>query len=293
MADTLPPMDEAPAEDRAPPAYTRHEASFARPTGLVFACPHAGTYYPPSMNSCAPPRSIRMVEDAAMDRLLANAPAAGAPLLVANFGRAYVDLNRAADDLDPALIQDCPAGPPNGKVLAGYGVLHRLSGDGAPLYDHRLSMEEVRRRLDLAYHPYHAQLADLMQTTRAATGRALLVDWHSMPARATGPNGPDIVLGDRHGSSCDAYWTRTLRQLFEAQGWTVGLNRPFAGGYATQTWGQPAEGFEAIQVEVNRKLYWDEGNQKPDIGWKRCEGTLQRVIARLCQEAARKLSLPS
>ena len=79
--------------------------------------------------------------------------------------------------------------------------------------------------------PYHAALGDLMQAAQARHGRAVLVDWHSMPARATGANGPDVVLGDRHGTACATGLTRRLRALFEALGWRVALNRPYAGGY--------------------------------------------------------------
>ena len=129
-----------------------------------------------------------------------------------------------------------------------------------------------------------------MQSARAQTSNALLVDWHSMPSRATGRGGPDIILGDRHGTSCDAFWTRTVRQLFEQHGLFVGLNRPYAGGYATQVWGRPEEGFHALQIEINRALYWDEAAHRPSEGWKRCASVIRRVMTRLCQQAAEDLS---
>lgn len=257
-----------------------------RPTGLIFASAHSGTHYPADMNASASSRSVRMAEDACMDRLIEAGASAGATTLLALIGRAYVDLNRADSDLDPALIEGCEGLLPNGKTLAGYGVLHRLGGDGAPLYSRRLSLQEAQDRLARVHAPYHAQLSQLMHQSLADTGRAVLIDWHSMPARATGPNGPDIILGDRHGSSCDVQWTRTLKTLFEAQGWRVGLNRPYAGGYATQKWGRPADGLQAVQVEVNRRLYWDEDAHAPGIGWKRCHSAMKRVISQLCQQAA-------
>ena len=49
-----------------------------------------------------------------MDRLLTAGAAAGAARIAGRIGRAYVDLNRAPDELDPALIADCPEGPPPG-----------------------------------------------------------------------------------------------------------------------------------------------------------------------------------
>ncbi|MGH7027613.1 N-formylglutamate amidohydrolase [Brevundimonas sp.] len=255
-----------------------------RVTPLVFASPHSGAVYPDDMGVAEglSEASLRSAEDAAVDRLLDASAAAGAALIAGRIGRAYVDLNRAPDELDPALIFDCPEdAPPGLKTLAGYGVVPRLAGDGTPLYDRRLTLEEARGRIQRVHVPYHAAMGELMQAARIGHGRAVLIDWHSMPARATGPSGPDVVLGDRHGTACATELTRRLRALFEAMGWRVALNRPYAGGYATQVWGRPDEGFEAIQIELNRRLYWDEAAGGPSVGWGRCQSGLNRVIAAL------------
>ncbi|WP_297800162.1 N-formylglutamate amidohydrolase [uncultured Brevundimonas sp.] len=284
MAETTPQRDPLPE----PAAYSVITATEPA-TGLVFASPHSGRHYPDDMQSCLSVASIRGVEDAAMDELIAPAAAHGAEVILARYGRAYVDLNRSAHDIDPELVADC-ALEPTPKTVAGYGVLHRLSCDGRPLYDRLLSMAEVQNRLDAVYHPYHHALGELMQSARAQTSNALLVDWHSMPSRATGRGGPDIILGDRHGTSCDAFWTRTVRQLFEQHGLFVGLNRPYAGGYATQYWGCPEEGYQALQIEVNRNLYWDEDNHRPAAGWKRCQTIIRQVSAALCATATQRLA---
>lgn len=270
----------------APPdaTFSITPASAGRATALVFASPHSGTFYPEDMGAAAglPEASLRSAEDALVDRLLTAGAAAGAVLIAGRIGRAYVDLNRAPDELDPVLIADCPEGPPPGlKTLAGYGVVPRLAGDGRALYDRRLTLEEARGRIARVHAPYHAALGERMQAARDRHGRTVLIDWHSMPARATGPNGPDVVLGDRYGTSCATDLTRRLRALFEAMGWRVALNRPYAGGYATQGWGRPDEGFEAIQIELNRRLYWDEAAGGPSVGWGRCQSGLNRVIAAL------------
>ena len=255
-----------------------------RATPLVFASPHSGAVYPEDMRAAEglSEASLRSAEDSAVDRLLAASASAGAVLIAGGIGRAYVDLNRAPDELDPALILDCPEGPPPGlKTLAGYGVIPRLAGDGTSLYDRRLTLDEARERIKWVHAPYHEALGERMQAAWGRHGRAVLIDWHSMPSRATGPNGPDVVLGDRHGTSCKVELTRRLRALFEAMGWRVALNRPYAGGYATQVWGRPDEGFEAIQIELNRRLYWDETAGGASVGWGRCQSGLNRVIAAL------------
>lgn len=270
--------------DALQPPFWIMPADAGRATPLVFASPHSGDVYPSDMAATASLRAIRSAEDAAVDQLVDCGPGQGAALIGARIGRAYVDLNRAPDEWDAALILDAPSPRSTTKALAGYGVVARLAGDGTPLYGRRLTLAEAQARVARVHAPYHAALGEMMQTTRARFGRAVLIDWHSMPVRAT--NGAvDVVLGDRHGTSCEALLARRLRRLFEAQGLTVGLNRPYAGGYATQIWGRPQEGFQAVQVELSRGLYWDEAAWAPSAGWKRCRSALRRVIETLCEEA--------
>lgn len=264
---------------------------------LVFASPHSGALLPDDFGPIAglAPASLRSAEDALVDQLIASAPQVGIPVVAGRISRAYLDLNRAPDELDPALIEDCPAvGPGSAKVQAGFGVIARRAGDGASLYDRRLSLGEARARLARVHQPYHAALADRMQSAHQARGLAILMDWHSMPSRAAGgrgrggggrpARGVDVVLGDRHGSSCSAQVTRRLRTLFEGLGWIVGLNQPYAGGYSTQVWGRPETGFQAIQIELNRALYFDEAKLEPSADYQRTRAAIARVIASLAAE---------
>ena len=259
----------------------------SRPSRFVFASPHSGTHYPDDM--AASPHldqaGMRSAEDALIDRLIATGPSRGASVIAATVGRAYLDLNRDPDELDPALIEGVGAGAATLRTSAGYGVVPRLSGDGHPLYDRTLSLAEAAGRIDRVHRPYHAALSDLMLGTQAREGSAVLIDWHSMPSRVTrtgpGVRGVDVVLGDRHGTACDPALTRRLKALFESLGWRVALNHPYAGGWTTQVWGRPADGFHAVQIELNRALYLDEATRLPGPGWSRCEKGVARVIAAL------------
>ena len=260
------------------------------PGRFVFASPHSGTVYPSGMGADPglPEASLRSAEDALVDRLIAPGVDLGATVVLARLGRAWVDLNRDPADLDPQLIEGAPDGLVSARTAAGYGVVPRLTGDGLALYDRRLTLEEARDRITGSHAPYHAALSERMQAAHAQYGEAVLVDWHSMPARATqgsgGARGPDVVLGDRHGSSCSAKLTRRLRRAFEALGWRVALNQPYAGGWTTQHWGRPSEGFHAIQVELNRALYFDEAARMPGPGWSRTEKGVARAIAALLDD---------
>ena len=258
---------------------------------FVFASPHSGAGVPDDMGAAEglAEASLRSAEDVGMDQLVASGPGKGAPLIAGRFSRSYVDLNRSPDELDPALIDGVAGGDVSAKTAAGFGVIPRRAGDGVALYDRRLALAEAQARLERAHGPYHAAVGALMAQARQAHGRAVLVDWHSMPSRAVrgsvrGAAGPDVILGDRHGTACDPRLTRRLRGLFEAAGWRVGLNQPYAGGYTTQTWGRPDEGWQAIQIELNRALYLDETTLLPGPGHDRCRAVLERVIARLCAD---------
>lgn len=246
---------------------------------FVFASPHSGEWIPadmtpdPNLSSA----QVNSAADAHMHDMAASGPEHGAPLIAARLTRAYVDLNRAPDALDPALIEGVmeTAGP---HATAGYGVLHRLSGEGALLYARRLTLDEAQARIARVHAPYHAALARLMHAAHDRHGRATLIDWHSMPGRT---GGVEVVLGDRHGTSCGAALTRRLRTLFEREGLTVALNRPYAGGWSTQAWGRPGEAYEAIQIEISRALYLDPASGAPSAGYGRCRALMGRVIAAL------------
>ncbi|CAN5169229.1 N-formylglutamate amidohydrolase [soil metagenome] len=264
---------------------------------MVFASPHSGSHRPADLDPspALSEASLRSAEDVLVDRLIGCGPDHGAPLIAGRVSRAYVDLNRDPDELDPALIEGlAEGGDISAKTAAGFGVIPRRSGDGQTLRDGRLSLAEATARLEAVHAPYHAALEELMQAAKARHGAAILIDWHSMPSRAAGGReagvsgravrGLDVVLGDRHGSSCDARLTRRLRSLFEGLGWRVGLNQPYAGGYSTQTWGRPADGFQAIQIELNRALYLDETTLEPGADFARVQTALERVIAAVCAD---------
>ncbi|MDB5420785.1 MAG: N-formylglutamate amidohydrolase [Brevundimonas sp.] len=287
--------DAAPTLAGAPPPFDL-TAARGEAGPFVFASPHSGAIRPADLNPSAAlsEASLRSAEDVLVDRLIEGGPDHGAPVIAGRISRAYVDLNRDPAELDPALIDGVAPEEVSAKTAAGFGVIPRRSGDGLPLHDRRISLTQARWRLAAVHAPYHAALAGLMGEAQARHGTAILIDWHSMPSRAAGGRvagvagravrGLDVVLGDRYGSSCDARLTRRLRALFEGLGWRVGLNQPYAGGYSTQTWGRPDEGFHAIQIELNRGLYLNETTLEPSADFNRCRTAIQRVIAAVCAE---------
>ena len=257
----------------------------------VFSSPHSGRWYPPDFvaRSRLGALELRASEDAYVDRLFDSAPAFGAPLLGATVPRAYVDLNRSAEELDPAVIEGVRVTGLNPRIAAGLGVIPRVVAEGAAIYPGKIARIEAAERLARYHTPYHEALSGLMRRARAGCGIAVLYDCHSMPRdalravpRVRGRR-PEIVLGDRFGTSAAPWLMAEAQAAFEAGGFTVLRNTPFAGGYITQRYGRPAQGWHAVQIEIDRGLYLDERRIEPTSGFEPLRQALHAVIARLCR----------
>jgi N-formylglutamate amidohydrolase len=236
--------------------------------GVVVACPHSGRYYPPELLTATrlDRFTLRRSEDAFVDQLFGDAPGQGADLLMSVFARAYVDVNRAADELDPMLI-DGLAGSERGtvseRVKAGLGVIPRTVGDGINIYHQSIDMTQARQRLDEVHLPWHQAVEAAMANAVRRNGAALLLDCHSMPGSASGDPPFDVILGDRFGSSCAPIIVNQALAYLRGAGLRVSRNDPYAGGYATKRHGRPHERHHALQIEINRSLYMVEGAMTP------------------------------
>ena len=256
----------------------------AEPTGFVFASPHSGDRYPSGFlaRSVLPLRLLRRSEDAFVDALYADAPMFGASLVRARFPRAFVDPNRAATELDPAMFTGGPpagAWAPSSRAAAGLGVIPRLAADGRAIYAGKIDYAEARARLKAFYAPYHAALSREIERAREAFGSAIVIDCHSMPSASA--RGADVVLGDRFGASCARGLVAEAEAAFREAGFAVARNRPYAGGYTTEHYGRPEAGVHVLQVEINRGLYMNEGRVEPHGGFERLRAALSGWMSAL------------
>ena len=254
---------------------------------VVVDVPHAGRRYPRAFVDRArlPLRSLRRSEDAYVDRLFAHSVALGAPLFVAEFPRAYLDVNREPYELDPRMFEGrLPpfANTRSMRVAGGLGTIPRVVGDAHEIYFGRIPVEEALGRIDGLYRPYHAGLRDLVQRTQRAFGTCILVDAHSMPSSGLdrdGPVKPDIILGDRFGTSAAAYITDIAEAAFTKLGLSVTRNRPYAGGFITEHYGVPGSGVHTLQIEINRALYMNEATLIPHAGFGALEQAITSAMA--------------
>ncbi|MHA6345073.1 N-formylglutamate amidohydrolase [Roseivivax sp. CAU 1761] len=254
---------------------------------VVFASPHSGRDYPWSFlrHTLLDEHSIRSSEDAYVDRLFDCAPRYGAPFLKAGAPRAYIDLNRSAEELDPALIEGVRRSGHNPRVASGLGVVPRVVANGRAIYRGKLPLAEADRRLRGYWHPYHRTLQTLLDEARAGFGEAVLVDCHSMPHEAVdgvarqGGRRPDIVIGDRFGASAGAHVVDRIESAFVAAGFAVSRNTPFAGAYITQHYGRPSRRQHAVQIEIDRSIYMDETTVRPNRHFHAVRQTLRSIVS--------------
>jgi N-formylglutamate deformylase len=234
---------------------------------VVYDSPHSGRYYPADFETTLARTDLRRAEDAYVDELLDGALAYGVPVLDATYPRSYIDLNRAATDIDPELLSEPWPTPlaPTEKSSRGLGLIRRLVVPGVPINARRLSPSEVQARIDKVYLPYHAALDELIESTRARFGMVWHLNWHSMKSKgnAMTPDGDvmrrvDAIVSDADGRTASPDVTRFVAYTLRGLGMRVAVNDPYKGGTIVRRIGAPARRIHSVQVELNRALYLDE-----------------------------------
>lgn len=260
-------------------------------SALLFTSPHSGRDYPAAFLAAArlPEAQLRRAEDRLVDQLLDRIE--GAPVMRARFARTFLDLNRAADEIDPAMIGGAMAIPTRrtDRVAAGLGVIPRIAAHGQEIYTRMIDPADAMARIAAIHTPWHARITALIARAEAQHGHAILIDCHSMPT-PIGIRPPQIVLGDRHGLTAAPALVRLIERHFSSYGWRVVRNTPYAGGHITETHGAVAAGIHAIQIEIDRALYMDTNTLERNSGFDRVTAAMTG-LARLLAATAPALAL--
>jgi N-formylglutamate amidohydrolase len=235
---------------------------------VLLSVPHSGRDYPDWLVAMASGgrKSLAALEDPLVDRLAWRAIQGGTAAVIARAPRAAIDCNRAEDDVDPSVIE---GGWGRGRVSArargGLGIVPGRTQNHGYLWRRSIASTQLEERLEQAHRPYHRALERQIEALVARFGCALLLDCHSMPPPARGV--PQIVFGDCHGRSAAPWVSAEAVRLARAAGYAAGLNDPFAGGHIAERHGAPRRGIHALQLEIDRRCYLDEGLSAPGPGF--------------------------
>ncbi len=255
---------------------------------IIAASPHSGQAFPSSLQPllAVSESDIRQqMEDIYVDQLFESMQDLEIPFITSNITRAYVDLNRASDELDPEIITgELPSNTntQSTRVQAGHGVIPRRLNNGKNIYKNQLPVEAVIQRIENCHRPYHAAVTELIHRTQKRFGKCILIDCHSMASCYSDVEiSADIVLGDNFGTSCDLATIQTLFQLFEEAGFKVARNEPFAGGYTTQHYANPEKGVQVLQIEINRRLYIEGETLHKSEQFSKLQTQIKQILQQL------------
>jgi N-formylglutamate deformylase len=255
---------------------------------LVIDVPHSGRTYPTDFAYACPFPLLRQAEDAYVDELVAAATELGATVIIAQFPRSYIDVNRAEDDIDPLVIDGQWPTPlqPTERTLHGLGLVRRLCRVGIPMYNKPLSVAEIDMRLRQFYRPYHHILERTLRGFHKQTGHVWHINAHSMPSSWPNSDGgvkqrPDFVVGDRDGKSCDPIFTDICARVLRTMGYRVDINDPYKGMEVLRRNGRPHDGFHSVQLEVSRALYLDEDKVERTAAFPQMQSQIQKFLAQV------------
>ena len=271
-------------------------------SALVLDSPHSGVAYPPDFLYTCETSILRKAEDTHVEKLYDFAPGLGAHWIEALFPRSYLDANRNTTELDVSLLDEPWPHPVAidpvvlSKVRLGKGLIWRTTDDGLPIYERRLSVDEVIRRIEQCWKPYHAAVVEAIDAAHAAHGYSIHVNCHSMPAVASshatnfpGEKHADFVVGDRDGSTASPALSQLVCAHLTALGYRVAYNHPYKGVELVRRYSDPAAHRHSIQLEINRKLYMNEETLELNAGFDALKAHLRSLVERLLDTDPRLL----
>ena len=231
---------------------------------VLITIPHSGNLYPDIFleQIKLDLRKIRKIEDFKSDEIVKFFNEDAADILIAKCSRAVLDLNRSRKALDNNMFEEIilHSDPDEKQMLSyGLGVLPKLIQNES-IFKSKLPTYYGKHILETFYDPFHLSIKTQIEALLSKFGVCYHFDLHSMPQSSVKnmKKIPDIVLGDNYQKSCSVELIDYIKDQFEKYGLRVSINKPYAGGFITRNYGNPSEGKETMQIEVNRSLYMDE-----------------------------------
>ena len=243
---------------------------------LVLSVPHSGTVFPHEFlqNICVTEEELRSNEDPFVDELIMDASDLGIPMVKLNIGRAFIDINRDAIEIDPAMFYNYPINnlvSGNKRSRVGLGLFHRITAERKSIYDGLLNYEEAQQRIKNVYNVYHKSLQKMIDRTVKKFGICLVLDCHSMPSKICNimqdNRQIEFCLGTLFEQSCPSEIIEFMSQYL-GQKYNVSLDCPYSGAYISFNYCQPRKNIYTLQMEINRALYEDEPVYKKNANFQ-------------------------
>ena len=263
-------------------------------SALVLDSPHSGTHYPADFLFNCDALALRQAEDTHVEKLYDFATAMGGHWIEAHFSRSYLDANRNTTEIDQTLLDAPWPGPIEtnahtlSKVRLGKGLIWRTTDNGLSIYKRKLTVAEVQTRIANCWQPYHAAVSNAIDTAHSRHGYCVHINCHSMPAIASsnatdfpGELHADFVVGDRDGTTANPALSKIICAFLSNLGYSVAYNHPYKGVELVRRYSNPAAQRHSIQLEINRKLYMDEGSLEVTPGFVPLKKHLQQLVALL------------
>ena len=264
----------------------------------VFDSPHSGLGIPDDFGTVLPKEKLwGGGVDNFVNELFADVPLYGGHLIEALFLRSYVDPNRNADEIDSKIL-DAPwpgSISRSTRVGLGTGLVWSRDVPDLPLYDRKLSVAEVQRRIERYWKPYQAKLMGILEAKRKRFGVAYFLDCHSHRAVAPpnmfdseGTLRAEMDLGTLDGTACSPEFADLVRTTLEQCGYKVVVDGDHKGEHLIRHYGNPADGCHAIMLEIRKDLYMDQDTLTRNERFGETRTNMAKLARAICEFARRQ-----
>ena len=228
---------------------------------VIIAMPHTGSEIPAELaGAFVSPWLARKDADWWIEHLYDFAAGLGATVVRTDISRTVIDVNR-----DPSGASLYPG-------QATTGLCPTTTFDGEPLYraGEEPSAAEIEARRLAYFEPYDRALHDEVVRLRKTHRAVALYDCHSIRSvipRLFAGELPVFNLGTNSGASADPSLVGAVRDILAASGQSHVVDGRFKGGWITRSFGQPARGVHALQMELACRAYMREPDAPAPANW--------------------------
>ena len=263
---------------------------------IVYDSPHSGVISPPDFRTTATDSQLKTARDAFVDELIIDSSNLGAAVLVADFPRTYIDPNRSKSEVDISMINGkWPHDVQVTKKLdVGMGLIRKYILPNVPMYSKKLTVSEVENRIKNYWSAYHQSLQTLLEEKLSEFESIFYINWHSMKSKGnqmnidSGKKRPDFVVSDQDGKTSSREFRDLITKSLMEKGYEVAINYPYKGAELIKRYGAPSKNCDAIQIEINRRLYLDENSVSKNDGFSVLKDNLFELTKRIVDFALDK-----